>query len=427
VSSVEDPGGASPLPFHSAHVAAAEAARQKKYATAVDEAAFHLRVQREARQRVDAEERGGDQPPEILILSEWLQAPDVDVEWRIEGLQPINSRVLLAAQHKAGKTTAVGNLVRSLVDEERFLGRYAVQPLIGQVAILDLEMSRGQLRKWLRDQRIVNAHRVRLIPLRGRAATLNLIDRACRARWVTWLREHDVRYLIFDPLRPVLDALGLDENRDVGRFLVAFDAMLLEAGIGEALIVHHMGHASERSRGDSRLRDYPDVEWRIMRQSDDPSSPRYFTAYGRDVDVPESVLTYDPATRRLVMAKGSRRDAQTRAALKDVTGALSTAKESLSLRQIEAVCACHGHSRKAIRDAVADGIRQQLVIAEPGPKRAILHRLAGECASAPQCADSAPAQSSEGSAAVRRHPIRVAHSHARAQSRHGKGKKRAAH
>jgi hypothetical protein len=68
---------------------------------------------------------------------------------------------------------------------------------------------------------------------------------------------------------------------------VAIDELLLEAGIDEALVVHHMGHSGERARGDSRLRDWPDVEWRLMRQDDDPASPRFLTAYGRDIDVPE--------------------------------------------------------------------------------------------------------------------------------------------
>jgi hypothetical protein len=105
----------------------------------------------------------------------------------------------------------------------------------------------------------------------------------------------------------VLDALGLDEHRDAGRFLVALDSFLAEAKIPEALIVHHMGHSGERSRGDSRLRDWPDVERRLVREDDDPGSPRFITAYGRDVDVSESQLAYDPLTRHLTINGGSRR------------------------------------------------------------------------------------------------------------------------
>jgi hypothetical protein len=65
-----------------------------------------------------------------------------------------------------------------------------------------------------------------------------------------------------------------------------------------------MGHANERARGDSRLRDWPDVEWRLVRRDDDPASARFITAYGRDVDVPESQLIYDHGTRHLTIEDG---------------------------------------------------------------------------------------------------------------------------
>jgi hypothetical protein len=46
---------------------------------------------------------------------------------------------------------------------------------------------------------------------------------------------------------PALGALGLTEsNEDVNQFLIAFDALLVEAGVAEALIAHHMGHVEER-------------------------------------------------------------------------------------------------------------------------------------------------------------------------------------
>ena len=57
-----------------------------------------------------------------------------------------------------------------------------------------------------------------------------------------------------------------------------------------------MGHSAERAVEIRRLRDWPDTEWRLMRKDDDPASPRFITAYGRDVDVPESQLVYDTLT-----------------------------------------------------------------------------------------------------------------------------------
>jgi hypothetical protein len=109
------------------------------------------------------------------------------------------------------------------------------------VAIIDTEMNRGQLRRWFQEQRIQHDERVLIEPLRGNAAAFDILQPEGRARWATRLRERNVDVLVLDCLRPVLDAHGLDEHRDAGRFLVAFDLLLREAGIGEAIVVHHMG------------------------------------------------------------------------------------------------------------------------------------------------------------------------------------------
>src|SRR6185503_6838808 len=125
-------------------------------------------------------------------------------------------------------------------------------------------------------------------------------------------------------LRPVLDALGLNEHTEVGLFLTALDALLREANIPEALVIQHMGHKGERARGDSRLLDWPDVGWTLVREKDDdPASPRFFKAYGRDVDVAEKQLAFDAATRRLSVVGAdeggmSRADARVAAALVDI-------------------------------------------------------------------------------------------------------------
>ena len=80
-----------------------------------------------------------------------------------------------------------------------------------------------------------------------------------------------------------------------------------------------MGHAGERSRGDSRLRDWPDVECRLVRDEsndedgDTDPAARYLAAYRRDVDQPEQLLGYDGTTRRLTIAGGSRKDTKVEA------------------------------------------------------------------------------------------------------------------
>jgi hypothetical protein len=84
------------------------------------------------------------------------------------------------------------------------------------------------------------------------------------------------------------------------------------AGVTEALILHHMGHTGERSRGDSRIIGWPDATWKMFRETpEDENSPRYFSAYGRDVHCAEDELHYNPQHRRLTLTgDGSRKQAQ---------------------------------------------------------------------------------------------------------------------
>jgi hypothetical protein len=354
------------------------------------------RARREARRILDAEERPAVREPETLTLRERLARPRPPVLFRIEGWQPVGSRVVLAAQFKAGKTTATGNSARSLVDGDPWLGQFKVEPIDGTLVIADVEMSEAQLDGWLGDQRIVNDDRVIPIPLKGNAAAFDILDPARRAEWAALLRRVRCAYFALDCLRPVLDALGLDEHRDAGRFLVALDTLLAEAGVPEALVVHHMGHAGERSRGDSRIRDWPDVEWRLVRQDEEPSSPRFISAYGRDVDVPESQLSYDRATRHLTMVGGSRKDAAVLAALDDVLAALATESRQ-SGRRLEELLADGDHTRACVRAAIKEGIRTGQIQAEPGPRRSTLHSL---CASAPSAPSVRLAKSSECASAL---------------------------
>lgn len=318
--------------------------------------------------------------PPLVSLEEFLATPDEELTYRVDQLWPTGGRVILAAAWKAGKTTLLGNLIRALVDGLAFLGLYAVQPA-QRVVLIDDELDARTLRRWLRDQGIVNTQRVELVALRGKVSTFNILDRAICAQWAKHIGPADV--LLFDCLRPVLDALNLKEATEAGRFLVAFDELLDEACIPEAGIAHHMGHVGERSRGDSRLRDWPDAEWKLVRGKDkdddetDPAAPRYFSAYGRDVDQPEQLLGYDPTTRRLTVTGGSRKDAETQAALADVLPLVNEHQDGRSGRQIEdALCGEDGrHTQKAVRAAVKAGRVAGLIKVTPGPRNAHIHHL----------------------------------------------------
>ena len=296
----------------SADVEADQFDEQTRFFTRVSDKAFDLRVLDEARKRLAREYLEAVARPDPIRLDELLARTYDDAAFTIAQLLPDGGRFLLTGRKKLGKSTLLGNLIRALADSLFFLGQFEVtRPL--RVALIDLELDERTLHRWLTDQNIKNTEAVTVIALRGSAQTFNILDDQTRAAWAKDIIGHDI--VILDCLRPALDAIGLDEHKDAGKFLVAFDALLKEAGASLGGIVHHAGHGNERGRGDSRIEDWPDAIWRLVGDksrddgTDDYDGPRYFSAFGRDVNVREAELTYIPETRRLTIAN----DAPTRA------------------------------------------------------------------------------------------------------------------
>jgi hypothetical protein len=84
------------------------------------------------------------------------------------------------------------------------------------------------------------------------------------------------------------------------------------------MMIHHMGHTGDRARGDSSMLGWGDP-WRVNRKTpDDPGSERFFTAYGRDIDVPEGVLEHTGVNQHLSYTQGSRKDAQAQTDLETI-------------------------------------------------------------------------------------------------------------
>jgi AAA domain len=353
----------------------------------VTQRADWLRIDAEARQRVDDETRPPIHYPPVRNLTAMLAEPDTATHYRIDAVAPADARIMLSAQYKAGKSTLTGNLIRALVDGDSFLGHFAVNTTASAVVLIDDEMSDNTLRSWLRAQNIRNTNAVAdVITLRGNVGAFNLLNDNCFAAWLQRLHDVGCDYLIVDCLRPILDALALDEHRDAGRFLVTFDKLLNEAGIRDALLIQHMGHANERARGDSRLQDWPDAIWRLVREDDDPASPRYFTAYGRDVAVAEGRLSFDAGTRRMTYTAGSRHAVKVDDAVITIIKLLAEGAkdgdDGMSVRAIQTALAGEQPRdtvREALQKALAADDATRLIGVKKGPRNAKLHHLLHPC------------------------------------------------
>lgn len=327
-----------------------------------------------ARQLFDAQKRARYRAPipEGRTLTQLLAETPETVLYRVDGLWPAGTTVLLAAPDKAGKTTFVGNVVRSLADGDALLGRFATLP-VGRVALIDDEMGRDQLIRWLGEQGIRQTDAVTCWSLKGQLSSFDVLVPEVRAAWAAQLRGADV--LVLDCLAPILATLGIDENTSaVGGFLAALDELCREAGIREVMLVHHTGYEGERGRGHSSLLGWPGVKWVLVKTTERgedgkvrpvDAGPKFFKAFGRDVDLPESQLDYDPATRRLTLVGGSRSKARVNA-VRD--GVLEAIRADPGLGQ-NAVYQAVGGDRTAVVDAIRGLVRDGLVRVEAGANR----------------------------------------------------------
>jgi AAA domain/Bifunctional DNA primase/polymerase, N-terminal len=360
------------------------------FRTAVDARKAAVRVREQADRELAAERRAADPAPGATLLGALLVEPDDDPDWLIGQLWPAQGKVLLSAPAKAGKTTFVGNVLRSLVDGDALLARPTVAgdwrvaasgfPVAAlaerergrRVGLLDFEMTRKKLRQWLRELRIGSGDGLAIETMRGRRWDPR--DDDVRASWATYLRELDVGILVIDPIGPILQSLGIEENSttEVGGVLTALDQLAYEAGGLELLVVHHAGHEGERARGTSAFLGWPDALWSLVR--DQGTGARALRAEGRDVFLPETLLTYDKPTRRLTLGEGSRAAAKVAGDAR-VMAEIVAETPGQTGRQLRTLARDTdiGTKQQRAHDALEAARAAGLVHTHPGPNRAQHH------------------------------------------------------
>jgi RecA-family ATPase len=240
-------------------------------------------------------------------------------QYRIHGLWPTGGTVLCSAYRKTGKSTLVQNAIRSLKTGEPFLGCH-VTPIDSDQSIAHVNLEVDERTQQYYARPFGGFPNVYLYNLRGRARQFDIINDNIRAKIAEQLIDLNCSILVIDPLGPILRAFGLDENKNSadggGAIVEGINALVNEAHLSEALLIHHTGHGSQwRARGSSVFGDAPDVLWGYRlgrhkleeaddeeRSSIDPNA-RYFSATGRlETDFGEKRVYFDERSRRLALA-----------------------------------------------------------------------------------------------------------------------------
>lgn len=299
----------------------------------VEVAAEKIRVQRAAKQRVDAEEAA----TRIVVLPRTtlgrLLTEDrpPEPQMRIDRLHRVGHNTTVTARFKTGKTTFSANQLRALADGEDFLGRFPVTQPAGRIGFLNYELSEWDFVDWLDDIGIRQADRVAPLNLRG--LPFSLAAERHQAELVAWCREMEVEVLYLDPHRRAFTGFGSENsNDDVNRFTEVLDQIKAEAGVQDLFLNVHTGRlqteiGEERARGATALDDWADNRL-VLTQGED--GERYcYAADGRTGPaVAEFRLLFDHASRRLTAESGNRRDGLSELHQKDILNALDAAAEA---------------------------------------------------------------------------------------------------
>lgn len=218
---------------------------------------------------------------------------------RGRGLHPKGGNTRINAQFKAGKTTLVNNLIWSWVKGKNFLGYGPPRKLDGRISLWNYEIDGAQEDAWLADlgfkDDLAAASRVEHFALRG--YNVPLLVPHVRDWAIEELRKRETEVWILDPYARAAQGVDIErDNNAVTEWTNAIDEIKRRAGITDFFVVTHSPRVSgERSRGAIRIDEWPDVLWSLtLDNPEDLRSPRFFSAYGRGVDVPEFQLQFHP-------------------------------------------------------------------------------------------------------------------------------------
>lgn len=360
---------------------------ERLFGQLVEQEAGKLRVRAAARALVDAEQRAAEPAPafDAGTLAEVLARP-AEPPHRVDGLIPSEASTLIVAQRKTGKTTLELCLARSLIVGDDFLGRFAVRPIAGRVGFLNFEVSAGQLARWARDLGIPS-DRLYLVNLRGRRNPLaNPEDRAMLA---AALRGQQVETLIVDPFGRAYGGQSQNDSGEVGAWLTDLDYFARgEVGAADLVLSAHAGWNGERTRGSSALEDWADSIITLTRDAED-EGVRFLRAMGRDVEVDEDRLSFDPFTRLLSMTgAGSRKVVAKMRHLEDLVPAVVQVVKAIpgiTGNKLAAAAREAGHSFRHGDEikAAALAVERGLLRIEPGSRNAKHYFTAAETLTSP--------------------------------------------
>lgn len=231
----------------------------------------------------------------------WRSQPEDDTRWTIPGLWPWGHLPLLSGQPKAGKTTAVVDLIAALLipgrrflnyfepsqltEDDRHRGITLINAETPMRALVDELMAATEddpgARDWLDPIHLERA---------GGAGTFDLTDPSLFDRWAHKLTSCDdcdrsddwtPAVVIVDGLTAILAAAGKGVEH-YGLWYAQFRLLMNELRVPNALVVGHSTLAGSHSMGGTEALAGPDGLWSYASDNvDNPQATRRFSVTPR--------------------------------------------------------------------------------------------------------------------------------------------------
>src|SRR5262249_52127989 len=125
-----------------------------------------------------------------------------------------------------------------------------------------------------------------------------------RRRLVADLKAHDVKALMVDPTARAFVGDNINDTTQMTQWTNLVDEIAEAAAINEIVVMNHSGWDKERGRNSTVLEDWADVILMMVtgNKSSEDADTRYLSAIGRDVEITEDALDYDPEHRSFKLA-----------------------------------------------------------------------------------------------------------------------------
>ena len=351
----------------------------------VDDYVQRLEAQEEANRRYQENKYASEgQTPAGVRLDLFLEQPDEEESWRVEGLISSGSTTTVVGARKVGKTTFTYNMLDSYLHGRPLLGEFRTNQVQRRLGYINMELTPNQSKKWFRRSPIGASDKVTIWNLRGMPNPFRS-DTSIK-KFAEDVRSEDVEVMFIDPFSGIYTGNGKKsvDNDEVKEFLLKLEAFKVEAGVSELVILVHAGWDGSRSRGASALEDHPDT---IITIEADKSQTRFVSAIGRDVEIQEGVLSFDKSTGLLRYATGAKKVTGISLAKSKILKVLAKCSE-LNAGELQTRV---GGSKTDVLAARQELLDEGLVVSQRLPRGKLSFRLT-DLATSPKLADGAPSE-----------------------------------